>query len=215
MSVNKYINGKLLQMSGNADTRLTKDDINTILGYTPADSSVCEETFKKYVQLDGGDTADGITTFTSNDTSESSSWTDVDVMNSGEKHSSLFSKISTMFKNIRYLYKLLGTTDISTVGDGTVSGAISSLNSNKVFTKSATQKLGEITSLADADQFDGKTGIVYLSLAGNYCEILCICLLNTTLQFRQAIFANKLYIRSSYKDASTLSTLWTDWKELI
>lgn len=92
---------------------------------------------------------------------------------------------------------------------------IDTLNSNKVFTKSATQKLGEITSLADADQFAGKTGVVYLNLAGNYCEILCICLLNTTLQFRQAVFANKLYIRSSYKDASTLSTLWTDWKELI
>ena len=92
---------------------------------------------------------------------------------------------------------------------------ISTLNSNKVFTKSATQKLGEITSLADADQFAGKTGIVYLNLAGNYCEILCICLLNTTLQFRQAVFANKLYIRSSYKDTSTLSTSWTDWKGLI
>lgn len=167
------------------------------------------------LDTDGGDTADTITTFTSNDTTESTSWTDVDVMGSGEKHSGLFGKISTMFKNIRYLYKLLGTTDISTVGDGTVSGAISTLNSNKVFTKSATQKLGEITSLADADQFAGKTGIVYLNIAGNYCEILCICLLNTTLQFRQAVFANKLYIRSSYKDTSTLSTLWTDWKELI
>lgn len=81
---------------------------------------------------DGGDTTDNVTTFTSNDASESTSWTDVDVMSSGEKHSGLFSKISTMFKNIRYLYKLLGTTDISTVGDGTVSGAISTLNSNMV-----------------------------------------------------------------------------------
>ena len=79
---------------------------------------------------DGGDTADNVTTFTSNDASESTSWTNVDVMSSGEKHSGLFSKISTMFKNMRYLYKLLGTTDISTVGDGTVSGAISTLNSN-------------------------------------------------------------------------------------
>ena len=81
---------------------------------------------------DGGDSTDNVTTFTSNDASESTSWTDVDVMSSGEKHSGLFSKISTMFKNMRYLYKLLGTTDISTVGDGTVSGAISTLNSNMV-----------------------------------------------------------------------------------
>lgn len=80
---------------------------------------------------DGGDTMDNIVTFTSNDTTESTSWTDVDVMVSGEKHNGLFSKISTMFNNIRYLYKLLGTTSISSIGDGTVSGAISTLNSNK------------------------------------------------------------------------------------
>lgn len=79
---------------------------------------------------DGGDTMDNIVTFTSNDTTESTSWTDVDVMGSGEKHNGLFSKISTMFKNIRYLYKLLGTTSISSIGDGTVSGAINTLNSN-------------------------------------------------------------------------------------
>lgn len=82
---------------------------------------------------DGGDTMDNIVTFTSNDTTESTSWTDVDVMASGEKHNGLFSKISTMFKNIRYLYKLLGTTSISSIGDGTVSGAISTLNSNMHF----------------------------------------------------------------------------------
>ena len=82
------------------------------------------------LDTDGGDTADNITTFTSNDAPESTSWTDVDVMVSGEKHNGLFSKISTMFKNIRYLYKLLGTTSISSIGDGTVRGAISTLNSN-------------------------------------------------------------------------------------
>lgn len=43
-----------------------------------------------------------------------------------------------MFKNVRYLYKMLGTTDISKIGNGTCTGAISSLNSglaNKYFIK--------------------------------------------------------------------------------
>ena len=40
MSVNKYVNGKLLQVSGNADTRLTSDDIATILGYTPVNPDI-------------------------------------------------------------------------------------------------------------------------------------------------------------------------------
>ena len=35
-----------------------------------------------------------------------------------------------MFKNVRYLYNVLGTTDISAIGDGTVKGAIATLNSN-------------------------------------------------------------------------------------
>ena len=35
-----------------------------------------------------------------------------------------------MFKNVRYLYKMLGTTDISGIGDGTATGGLSTLNSN-------------------------------------------------------------------------------------
>lgn len=75
-----------------------------------------------------GDSADNTVTFTSYDTEESNAWVDVDKMQSGEKHISLFGKISAMFKNIRWLYKMLGTTDISTIGGGTVTGAISSQN---------------------------------------------------------------------------------------
>ena len=33
-----------------------------------------------------------------------------------------------MFRNVRYLYKMLGTTDISQVGNGTVTGALNELN---------------------------------------------------------------------------------------
>ena len=67
-----------------------------------------------------------------------SAWTTVSKLSSGEKHSSIFAKVSQMFKNVRYLYKMLGTTDISKIGNGTCTGAISSLNSglaNKYFLK--------------------------------------------------------------------------------
>lgn len=79
-----------------------------------------------------GDSQDNTTTFTSNDNASPTAWTDVDALTSGEKHSSIFSKISTMFKNIRWLYKMLGTTDISSMGNGTVTGALSQLNTDKV-----------------------------------------------------------------------------------
>ena len=49
---------------------------------------------------------------------------------SGEKLSTALGKIKTAVKNVISLVKLLGTTDISKIGNGTVTGAISSLNSN-------------------------------------------------------------------------------------
>lgn len=48
----------------------------------------------------------------------------------GEKMSTALGKIKTAVKNVISLVKLLGTTDISSVGNGTVTGAISTLNSN-------------------------------------------------------------------------------------
>lgn len=88
----------------------------------------------------GGDTAENTATFTSSDVADgsASAWTSVSKLSSGEKHSSIFAKVSQMFKNVRYLYKMLGTTDISKIGNGTCTGAISSLNSglaNKYFIK--------------------------------------------------------------------------------
>ena len=78
----------------------------------------------------GGDTAENTATFTSSDVADgsASAWTNVSKLSSGEKHSSILKKVSQMFKNVRYLYKMLGTTDISKIGNGTCTGAISSLN---------------------------------------------------------------------------------------
>lgn len=78
----------------------------------------------------GGNTAENTVVFTSADSTTATAWTDVSTLTTGEKHSSIFNKVSTMFKNIRFLYKMLGTTNISSIGDGTVTNAISTLNSN-------------------------------------------------------------------------------------
>ena len=82
------------------------------------------------VPLPQGDTTNNIVTFTNKDNLSPTAWTDVEKLASGEKHSSIFNKISTMFKNIRYLYKMLGTTDISNLSDGTITGAINKLNTD-------------------------------------------------------------------------------------
>ena len=83
----------------------------------------------KYLEKTG-DTTNNTVTFTSGDNTNPTGWTDVTTLTTGEKHSSLLNKISTMFKNVRWLYKMLGSTDISAIGDGTVTGGLSTLNSN-------------------------------------------------------------------------------------
>lgn len=92
-------------------------------------------------KLVNGDTANNTVTFESSDSTTADSWTDVAVLATGEKHSSLFAKISTMFKNIRYIYthfikseNILDTLEeiSANTQSGKVAGALAvkELNSN-------------------------------------------------------------------------------------
>lgn len=74
-----------------------------------------------------GDSKNNIVTFTSEDTSSPINWTDMGLIASGEKHSNLWHRVSVLAKNARYLFKLIGNSQLS-VGDGTVIGAINALN---------------------------------------------------------------------------------------
>lgn len=80
----------------------------------------------------GGDTATNTVAFTSSDVADGSAtaWTSVTKLTSGITHATFFARVSQMFKNVRYLYKMLGTTDVSAIGDGTITGGLSTLNSN-------------------------------------------------------------------------------------
>ena len=70
---------------------------------------------------------------TSEDSTSPSSWTTVAALSSGETNGSIFTKISQMFKNIRYLYSKLGNVDISSSGTS-VTDAIANLEINKADT---------------------------------------------------------------------------------
>ena len=101
------------------------------------------------------DTAKSYTTFDSADDKNPTTWSDVELLTSKEEQRSLFSKISTMFKNIRYLYKILGTTDISHYSDGTVTGAIKAAcdksDANETAIADVNSKLGntDISAIGD------------------------------------------------------------------
>lgn len=85
-----------------------------------------------------GDSKDNTVTFTSGDSTNPTGWADINLIESGETHSSLFRKFSLAIKNMRYLYKILGTTDISNIGDGTATGAISTLDNDSHYVKIST-----------------------------------------------------------------------------
>lgn len=122
----------------------------------------------------GGDTADNIVEFTSSDLSEPTEWTDVAVLASGEKHSSIFNKISTIFKNVRYLYKMLGTTDISSISDGTISGVLAFLKSELDDVNSnLNTKQDKIMSKTVTRTTDG-SGSTYLGVLSSNAKVLCI-----------------------------------------
>ena len=79
--------------------------------------------------------ADNTVAFTSGDAENPTGWADVGVVTSGEKHSSLMRKISLAIKNVRYLWKLLGSTSLAGIGDGTVTGAIRELNTGRNYVR--------------------------------------------------------------------------------
>ena len=70
--------------------------------------------------------------FESGDDVDPEGYTEVAVIKSGDLFKDVLHKITTMAKNVRYLWRMLGETDISQIGDGTVTGAIDTLNDNFV-----------------------------------------------------------------------------------
>lgn len=93
-------------IKGNAEESYRTGDINL----TPEDIGI------KYNDENGlsVETKDSTVDFESMDTLTPTEWTDLPLLGSGEKHSSLFNKISVMFRNIRYLFGMSGnlTSDL-------------------------------------------------------------------------------------------------------
>lgn len=108
-------------------------------------------------QNKNGDSKDNTVTFESFDSTTADAWTDVAVLATGEKHSSLFAKISTMFKNIRYIYthfikseNILETLEeiVANTQSGKVAGALA--------VKELNRNLNDKAGLASENTFNGQ-----------------------------------------------------------
>ncbi|MCI8482787.1 MAG: BppU family phage baseplate upper protein [Lachnospiraceae bacterium] len=75
-----------------------------------------------------GDSWENTVTFPNDETQNI--WADMPDLTSGETHRSLFHKIAVMLKNVRWLYQVLGTSDITSIGNGTVTGGLNQLKSD-------------------------------------------------------------------------------------
>lgn len=82
--------------------------------------------------------------------------TTLDELTTGEKLSSILGKIKLAVKNIKSLIGLIGTTDISTIGDGTVTGGLSDVN-------------GKLSTETEAIVHDNITGIFTYTRIGYIC----------------------------------------------
>ena len=76
--------------------------------------------------------------------------TTLEELTTGEKLSSILGKIKLAVKNLKSLIGLIGTTDISTIGDGTITGGLSDVNG-----KLGNIYISDITSEINTDYVDG------------------------------------------------------------
>ena len=109
-------------------TKASQAEVDSHTGNNTIHITASERQTWNSKQSTTGDTKDNTVSFTSGDATNPTGWANVALIGSGETHSSLWRKVSLLFKNVRYIWKLMGNTSLSGIGDGTVTGAISSLN---------------------------------------------------------------------------------------
>lgn len=107
----------VMSIKGDAEAEYRSGDK---INLTPADLGALSLT---------GDAQNNTVTFTSNDSGPDGDHAvlEVEKLTSGETLFSILQKVSRIFTNFRYLLRLAGTTDISVIGDGTITGAIAAL----------------------------------------------------------------------------------------
>lgn len=101
--------------------------------------------------------------FTSGDAASPTAWSSVSVLTSGSTLATLFNRISTMVKNVRYLWNLIGSSSFSNVAS-TLSGAIG----NTALTTTAQTLSGAIAEHeSDISTLNGKTSKTYSGTPNN------------------------------------------------
>lgn len=127
----KYYMEQAKQQTGGIPTKVSelendagyiKKDVDNLVNYydkTTTDQKLANIDLTDYLKKTG-DASNTTVTFTEP--------TDFSQPTTGEKISGIIGKVSLAIKNVKTLISLIGNTDISSIGNGTVTGAISDVN---------------------------------------------------------------------------------------
>lgn len=144
------------------------------------------------------DLTDNTVAFTSGDAASPTAWTSVSQITTNSTLATLFNRISTMVKNVRYLWNLIGSSSFSNVAS-TLSGAIG----NTALTTTAQTLSGAIAEHeSDISTLNGKSIRVALSSATSAITVTSAYLVSDPV--RKTI---RIYI--AFRSASDISSSTT------
>lgn len=155
----KYYMEQAKQQTGGIPTKVSelendagyiKKDVDNLVNYydkTTTDQKLANIDLTDYLKKTG-DASNTTVTFTEP--------TELAQPTTGEKLSGIIGKVSLAIKNIKTLITLIGNTDIKSIGDGTVTGAISDVN-------------GKLDTATEAIVHDNITGIFTYTRIGHMC----------------------------------------------
>lgn len=89
--------------------------------------------------------------------------TTLDELTTGEKLSSILGKIKLSVKNLKSLIGLIGTTDISTIGDGTITGGLSDVNSKLTIALPSESSIRSLDNKIRITEYKGRL-VIQLSI---------------------------------------------------
>lgn len=108
------------------------------------------------------DLTDSTVAFTSGDAASPTAWTAVDVLTSGLSLKTLFNRISTMVKNVRYIWSKIGTASMGTTAT-TITGAIAE-HEQDISGLNDAITLTNWTTLVNGVQYAGEGNHVFVRL---------------------------------------------------
>lgn len=169
----KYYMEQAKQQTGGIPTKVSElendagyitKDVDNLTNYydkTTTDQKLANIDLTDYLKKTG-DASNTTVTFTEP--------TELEQPTTGEKLSGIIGKVSLAIKNIKTLISLIGNTDISSIGNGTVTGAISDVT-GKLAVQDASARLNPINGSLTYSQLRKYGKVVTISFRLTDCDI--------------------------------------------